>query len=711
MTTFSKLKCVAAGTATVIICWVIVAHAEQQPMQPAASGKDVSPTAALTTASTATAPASATPNGKELFHREWIPGDPRSHGGDGLGPVFNDSSCVACHNLGGSGGGGPASKNVDIITAFINPARQQQAQFQLMQQQPVVQTLPGMILNVFVNSLTQNSRAQPAHNNAGANGDFQISEISEISVSTVTPPADNANAQTAADNNTPSTPGEAQSTPNSAPATTHGNTDPVTNNNTPSAAGNQPPSTANSAPAGNTSATTADHAQPTPEDKLAEIKKQKTELGKIHPGFLSARSVVLHRFSTNEKYEAWRMQMLGLGQLFTQPNLPVESDDTSNSFPAADQLNSATPPVNATVQLQPQQAAGQSATAQPAAAQPTPTIEIQVTSDVESQQKMQQLKTQAQVGQAQGLQGQMGNFAFVHSRRNPTALFGVGLIDQIPDQVLIEQAKQEFKDFPEIQGRVAKMKDGTIGRFGWKDQKASLYEFAMTACAVELGLDVPNHPQAGLPLDPNYKPQGHDLDQPECDALVAYLRNLPAPIQRKSASPQEAEILSAGEKQFAAVGCANCHVQNLGNVAGIYSDLLLHDMGPELGDSGNYGVFVPDTPEEDQQAEPIPSLIQQQTDVRNAFDSGPKQLTKADREKTFGALRQEWRTPPLWGVRDSGPYLHDGRAETLEQAIAFHGGEAANSAKQFFMLKPDQRAQVVMFLKSLIAPEQLASAQ
>ena len=55
--------------------------------------------------------------GSELFHREWVKGDARSHGGDGLGPVFNDSSCVACHNAGASGGAGPASKNVDIISA------------------------------------------------------------------------------------------------------------------------------------------------------------------------------------------------------------------------------------------------------------------------------------------------------------------------------------------------------------------------------------------------------------------------------------------------------------------------------------------------------------------------------------------------------------------------------------------------------------------
>ena len=238
---------------------------------------------------------------------------------------------------------------------------------------------------------------------------------------------------------------------------------------------------------------------------------------------------------------------------------------------------------------------------------------------------MQQLKTQAQISHAQGLQGRMGNFTFVHSRRNPTALFGAGLIDQIPDHVLIEQAQRQFKDFPEIQGRVAKTKDGKIGRFGWKDQKPSLYEFAMTACAVELGLDVPDQPQSGLPLDPSYKPKGHDMDQPECDALVAYLSNLPRPIQRKAASPQEAEILSAGEKQFAAVGCANCHAAKLGDVAGIYSDLLLHDMGPELGDSGDYGVFVPDTPEEQQQDEPVPSLTQ--TQQQTSFFGTMRRLT------------------------------------------------------------------------------------
>src|SRR4051812_48604945 len=56
------------------------------------------------------------PSGRELFTREWLPNDTRAHGGDGLGPVYNDTSCVACHNQGGIGGGGAANKNVDIIS-------------------------------------------------------------------------------------------------------------------------------------------------------------------------------------------------------------------------------------------------------------------------------------------------------------------------------------------------------------------------------------------------------------------------------------------------------------------------------------------------------------------------------------------------------------------------------------------------------------------
>jgi CxxC motif-containing protein (DUF1111 family) len=145
----------------------------------------------------------------------------------------------------------------------------------------------------------------------------------------------------------------------------------------------------------------------------------------------------------------------------------------------------------------------------------------------------------------------------------------------------------------------------------------------------------------------------------------------------------------------------------LADAKGLYSDLLLHDMGQDLGDTGSYGIFVPNSPEEGGD-EPIPSLTQQHGGIAGSGIFGASGA-KVDREKTVGALRQEWRTPPLWGVRDSGPYLHDGRADSLEQAIALHGGEAARSTQRFFELTPEERMQVTAFLKSLRAPQTLVA--
>jgi mono/diheme cytochrome c family protein len=224
---------------------------------------------------------------------------------------------------------------------------------------------------------------------------------------------------------------------------------------------------------------------------------------------------------------------------------------------------------------------------------------------------------------------------------------------------------------------------------------------------VELGLDVPGHPQAGAPHKPDYQSPGHDMNQAECDALVNFLKKLPAPKQAAPVNKQQGEYLAAGEAKFAAVGCATCHTKDLGDAKGIYSDLLLHDMGQDLGDSGSYGIFIPNSPEEGGD-EPIPSLGQQQVAV---FGVGSPVQSKAEREKTIGAMRQEWRTPPLWGVRDSGPYLHDGRADSLEQAIALHGGEASRSAQRFFELSPEDRLKVMAYLKSLGAPPTQVAAK
>ena len=266
----------------------------------------------------------------------------------------------------------------------------------------------------------------------------------------------------------------------------------------------------------------------------------------------------------------------------------------------------------------------------------------------------------------------------------------MGLIDSIPNSAIEEFAKKKHPGFPQISGRIHRLKDNQIGRFGWKAQQASLYDFTIAACAVEVGLNVPGHEQSRPPYDPTTKPAGLDLNQDEVDALVGFIREIPAPIQRTSSNDSVAAHINKGSELFNSIGCSSCHVEKLGPVEGLYSDLLIHDMGEEMRAVGSYGNTIP---------------------INESFvntQAGPKPAVKKSDDKK-PPLPQEWKTPPLWGVRDSAPYLHDGRATTIEQAIAFHGGEAASSRLKYFTLSKSQRENLMAFLRSLVAPSQVAS--
>ena len=257
--------------------------------------------------------------------------------------------------------------------------------------------------------------------------------------------------------------------------------------------------------------------------------------------------------------------------------------------------------------------------------------------------------------------------SIVASQRKTPPLFGLGLIEALPDQVLLATAALEPAP---VRGRANTMKSGRIGRFGWKAQTTSLREFVLGACASELGLEVPGHRQAISPLAPDVKATALDLTQEECDALVAYVRSLPAPVRLDSPHP---EAIEAGRASFLSIGCADCHRPSLGNIEGIYSDLLMHDMGPDL-------VSV------------TMDIYYQGTHVVDF----PTAAGLAD--------GSEWRTPPLWGYRDSGPYLHDGRAQNLSEAVIFHKGQARDAAARFARLSSRQRAEIEEFLNSLAAP-------
>jgi CxxC motif-containing protein (DUF1111 family) len=204
-----------------------------------------------------------------------------------------------------------------------------------------------------------------------------------------------------------------------------------------------------------------------------------------------------------------------------------------------------------------------------------------------------------------------------------------------------------------------------VGRFGWKAQVVSLREFAGSAYLNEIGMTSPDFPDE---LPPQGGPVSCDMtrdpedDGGRIDAVTRFMLLLaPLPTTGRVAA------LRAGRVEFRRAGCETCHSTRLrtgrahparaarGRRVLMFSDLLLHDMGTELADGFAQG-----------------------------FATG-----------------SDFRTPPLWGVRESGPYLHDGRAATLEEAIVQHGGEAAAARDRFLALPVGTRAELVAFLRAI----------
>ncbi|QDU35781.1 Cytochrome c [Maioricimonas rarisocia] len=260
------------------------------------------------------------------------------------------------------------------------------------------------------------------------------------------------------------------------------------------------------------------------------------------------------------------------------------------------------------------------------------------------------------------------------------SLFGAGLLDSISDATIrnnirwrqIRSVGAELAgDFDQTpSGRVRVLPDGRIGKFGWKAQFATLEEFVATACAVEIGLSNPmrkqDRPGAHVPDED----AALDMNQQQLDSLVAFCRFLEKPERVLPVETGARELAIHGEQLFASIGCADCHTPDLGNVKGIYSDLALHRVvnSEERIDYGRIEFDVP-IPE----ANPRPD---------------------------------EWKTPPLWGVADTAPYFHDGRAPTLRDAIAHHHGEALAVKERFDSLSDREQDAVIAFLETLRLPEE-----
>ena len=182
-------------------------------------------------------------------------------------------------------------------------------------------------------------------------------------------------------------------------------------------------------------------------------------------------------------------------------------------------------------------------------------------------------------------------------QRNTPALFGASVIDAIPDEaILANERNQRLKSgLFDINGdivpagRAARVGHNRVGKFGWKANIGNLSEFVRVACANELGLGNPFQAQPVSLSKPDYRPRGLDLTDQQCDQMTAFIASLPRPQEVTPAAPAEAARASAGKKHFKQIGCANCHLPDLAEAQGIYSDLLLHEMGDELGGGGSYG--------------------------------------------------------------------------------------------------------------------------
>jgi CxxC motif-containing protein (DUF1111 family) len=265
--------------------------------------------------------------------------------------------------------------------------------------------------------------------------------------------------------------------------------------------------------------------------------------------------------------------------------------------------------------------------------------------------------------------------ANVTANRQSTPLFGLGLIEAIPDEVILRNAMRPPVDG--IRGRAAKIIDVAsgkirVGRFGWKCQQADLLSFAGDAYLNEMGITNRLFPEENAPNGDLAKLAAFDLvadpedtvdpatGRSDIDAAASFMRFLapPQPLPLTVSAQQ-------GRQLFTQLNCAVCHLPSMmtarSNVTALsqkpvnlYSDLLLHDMG-SLGDG----------------------IVQS--------DAGAREL----------------RTTPLWGLRASAPYLHDGRAPSIDAAIRGHDGEAKGSRDRFLKLSIQQQQQVVDFLKSL----------
>ena len=289
-----------------------------------------------------------------------------------------------------------------------------------------------------------------------------------------------------------------------------------------------------------------------------------------------------------------------------------------------------------------------------------------------------------------------------YSPRNGMPIFGLGLLELIAEDDILALVDENDADQNGISGRANWVFDAvkdqageqppvSLGRFGWKASTPSVRVQSLGALRGDMGITNPLFPEesiANTAMHESYLTRTGFVDtgvdesgQTEASAsfaddVVFYAETLAVPARRNI----DNEDVLNGALLFQQVNCTGCHTPQFITQTGAvfiggraapeaikgqtiypFTDMLLHDMGEDL----------------------------------------------ADNRRDFMATGNEWKTRPLWGigltktVNPAAGFLHDGRADNIEEAILWHGGEAQSSKADFMALTKTERASLVAFVMSL----------
>ena len=292
----------------------------------------------------------------------------------------------------------------------------------------------------------------------------------------------------------------------------------------------------------------------------------------------------------------------------------------------------------------------------------------------------------------------------IRTTRLALNLLGDGLVEAVADQTLIDLARQQRRATGgRIHGQALRVPiveapgHTAVGRFGWKDQHASLLSFAGDAYLNEMGITSRLFPEEVTNLcntvdEPNNTPDSTGLE--DIDRFTRFMRATKAPARERelAATPKA----MAGSTLFDGIGCALCHVRTLTTApAGTAINGGMFTIPPALGDK----VFHPfgDFLLHDVGTGDGIAIAMTEHYGRKVYEVLWKEFV-AD---SFAQGRNKVRTAPLWGVRLRPRLMHDAASLTFRDAILRHRGEANAVTGRFRRLAPSEQDAIIEFLKSL----------